>query len=545
MPICLARKLAIVVPLILAFLLFDLAAIAAPQRKTTRPTAPKTSAAKKTAGRQPSARKPTAKKAAKKTPRRSPARRARSRPVAPPVSVATGVTLQERLNSLVNGSVARSADSSIQIVEVDSGRVVAERNPRQPLAPASNMKLFTTGAAIDLLRPTFSVTTGVYARGNLDPNGVLEGDIRIVGKGDPTIGGRFHDGRATAVIEEWAADIKRAGIRTVRGNLIFEYGYFDTTYVHPTWPADQLVNWYEAPVAAFSMQEGCVQVRILPDRVGRPCIVQFEPPTSFVSVQNSCVTGRGLPFVTRLRGSNTVIVRGGVPARTGATEVFITVENPIQYFAAVTNETFARSGVRVQGQIIITPQEARDGWRLLAKHTTPLNILVYVVNKKSQNHYAEQVLKILGAELKKDGSWEAGSAVVSDWLTGKVGVAPQEIRMTDGSGMSRLNRASANSFIQVLRYMWKSPHREDFVSSLPYSGDPDSKFGNRLRQPPYARQVYAKTGYISGVVGLSGYVHAASGKVYAFSFLFNRYRIGVYAIYRLQDEMLKELIRNG
>ena len=93
--------------------------------------------------------------------------------------------------------------------------------------------------------------------------------------------------------------------------------------------------------------------------------------------------------------------------------------------------------------------------------------------------------------------------------------------------------------------MWKSPYREDFVSSLPYSGDPDAKFGHRLRNPPYARQVYAKTGYIVGVVGLSGYVHGASGKMYAFSFIFNRYHVGVYAVHAVQDEMLKELITRG
>jgi len=171
--------------------------------------------------------------------------------------------------------------------------------------------------------------------------------------------------------------------------------------------------------------------------------------------------------------------------------------------------------------------------------------VIYVVNKKSQNHYAEQVLKIIGAESKKNGSWESGTAAVKEWLTGKVGVPAQEFSPADGSGMSRDNRASASAFVHLLRYMWKSPWREEFVSSLPYSGDHDSKFGNRLKQAPFARQVYAKTGYIAGVIGLSGYVHAQSGRVYAFSFLFNHYRVGVYAVYRLQDEMLKEIIKNG
>jgi D-alanyl-D-alanine carboxypeptidase/D-alanyl-D-alanine-endopeptidase (penicillin-binding protein 4) len=463
----------------------------------------------------------------------------------PALSVAVGATFEERLASLVNGSVASSSDASIEIVELESGRSVAERNPHMPLSPASNMKLFTTAAAIDMLEPSFEVATGVYARGSIEPNGTLNGDVKIVGRGDPTIGGRFHDGSATAVLQQWAADLKRAGVKTVSGDLIFEYGYMDTDYIHPTWPVDQLVNWYEAPISAFSMQEGCVEVRVLPSRVGQPCVVQLEPPTSYIRVENSCRTGRGLPFITRNRGSNTVIVRGGVPARSGATEVFVTIENPVHYFASVTGETFEREGVHVMGKTALVAHDPRTDWRLVSQHTTPLSTLVYVINKKSQNHYAEQVLKMIGAEERKQGSWEAGTAEVKEWLTTKIGVPAGEFHPVDGSGMSRDNKASANAFISLLRYMWKSPWREEFVSSLPYTGDPDSKFGNRLRRPPYARQIYAKTGYISGVIGLSGYVHAQSGKVYAFSFLFNRYRVGVFAVYNLQDEMLKEIVRSG
>jgi D-alanyl-D-alanine carboxypeptidase/D-alanyl-D-alanine-endopeptidase (penicillin-binding protein 4) len=474
-------------------------------------------------------------------------RKSRAKKAAPaaPLESATGATLKERLDSLVNGSVSRISDASIQIVEVDSGTVLSERNPHLPLAPASNMKLFTTAAAIDLLHPDFAVTTTVYARGAVDPTGTLDGDLKVVGHGDPTIGGRFHDNHATAVIDEWATDLKRAGIKTVKGNLIFEYGYMDTQYIHPTWPENQLVNWYEAPVSAFSMQEGCVEVRVLPSKPGKPCVVQLDPPTSFLTLQSSCTTGRGLPFITRVRNTNTILVRGGVPARSGPTEVFVTVEKPVEYFASVTHEAFLRNGITVKGEIILAPRDPRPDWRPVAQHSTPLNVIVYVINKKSQNTYAEQLIKILGAEQKHDGSWAAGTAVVKEWLTGKLGVSPDEFSPADGSGMSRDNRASASAFVHLLRYMWKSPHREDFVSSLPYSGDPDAKFGHRLRTAPFARQVYAKTGYIVGVVGLSGYVHGASGKIYAFSFLFNRYHTGVYAVYHVQDEMLKELIKNG
>jgi D-alanyl-D-alanine carboxypeptidase/D-alanyl-D-alanine-endopeptidase (penicillin-binding protein 4) len=478
----------------------------------------------------------------KKTTSRKPAA---TRRVAPAAPAAVGRTFEERLSSLVNGTVARSSDAGILIAEVDSGRIVAERNPRMKLAPASNMKLFTTAAAIDILKPSFEVTTSVWIRGDIDASGTLNGDIRVTGRGDPTIGGRFHDGSATAVLQDWAADLRHAGVKRVTGNLIFEYGYFDTEYIHPTWPRDQLVNWYEAPVAAFSMQEGCVAVRVLPGRPGKACTVQLEPPTSYLKVDNSCRTGRALPFVTRQLGTNTIIVRGGVPARSGVSEIFVTVENPVHYFASVTRETFQRSGIQIDGETTLVAHDQRTDWRVASKHSTPLSVIVYVINKKSQNHYAEQLVKMLGAEGRGEGSWPAGTAEVKEWLTTKVGVPASEFDPVDGSGMSRNNQASANAFLTLLRYMWKSPWREVFVSSLPYSGDPDSKFGNRLRRPPFARQVYAKTGYISGVIGLSGYVHAQSGKIYAFSFLFNRYRVGVSSVYQLQDEMLKEIIRSG
>jgi D-alanyl-D-alanine carboxypeptidase/D-alanyl-D-alanine-endopeptidase (penicillin-binding protein 4) len=477
--------------------------------------------------------------------RRSRRKARRGAPAAVKLDTASGTTLSERLESLLNGSVTRSSDVSVQIVEIESGTVVAERNPNMALAPASNMKLFTTGAAVDLLTPAFELSTTVFARGPVDQTGTLDGDVKIVGHGDPTVGGRFHDGHATAVIDDFATDLKRSGVKTVKGNLIIEYGYMDTEYVHPTWPVNQLMTWYEAPVSAFSMQEGCVQVRVMPSRPGKPCVVQFEPPSSYIGLDNRCVTGRSVPFITRARGSNTISVTGGVPARSGSRDAFITVENPIHYFAAVAHEAFERDGVHFQGQIIITPRDERPDWRAVSQHSTPLSIVLYVINKKSQNHYAEELVKIVGAEKKKNGSWADGTATVTEWLTGKLGVPPGEFHQVDGSGMSKDNRASANAFIHLLRYMWKSPDREDFVSSLPYSGDPDSKFGHRLRTAPYARQVFAKTGYIVGVVGLSGYVHGATGKMYAFSFLFNRYHVGVYAVHHLQDELLKELITKG
>lgn len=484
----------------------------------------------------------------KRPPKRTTRARAKAKPrrAAPAPLQAVGITFEERLASLVNSSVAQNATASIQVVEVESGRVAAERNPTLAVAPASNMKLFTTGAAIDMLRPDFEFRTTVSMRGMIEPTGTLRGDVKVTGRGDPTIGGRFHDGRAVAVIEQWANELKRAGIKTIEGDLLFEYGYFDAEFVHPTWPEDQLVNWYEAPVSALSMQEGCVLIRVLPGRSGGRAVVQMEPPNTYLTIENRCRTrGRNSIFVTRARGTNRIVVSGTVAPRSGPTEVYVTVLNPVHYFANVVHQTFLRNGIAVNGEVKLAGADPRNDWQMLAEHRTPLSVVNFVINKKSQNHYAEQLLKTVGAESGKGGSFAGGTAAVTEWLTNKVGVAPGQFQMTDGSGMSRFNRASSGAFIDLLRYMWGSPYRREFVSSMPYAGEPDSRLRHRLSQAPYARQVYAKTGYITGVIGLSGYVRAKSGKVYAFSFLFNGYQGGAWLIYNLQDSMLKEIVDRG
>ena len=514
--------------------------------------APLESATKKAVAKKPAvtkkapARKPaTTKKVAAKKPVGRSGRAPVARKIIPAATqVAVGVSLEERLASLVNGPTSRSSDAGISIVDVDSGRVLAERNAGVSLTPASNMKLFTTAAALDILPEDFELVTTVAMRGEVDGTGTLAGDVKVVGRGDATIGSRFHDGDATAVLQGWAADLQRAGVKTIAGDLIFEYGYMDTEYIHPSWPTDQLLNWYEAPISAFSMQEGCVMIRVLPSQPGQKAIVTMEPENSYLTVQNNCTTGRGYPLVTRRPGTNNVIINGGVPPRSGASEIFITIVNPVHYFANVTKEAFLKSGIRILGQVRLAYSDRRPDWKTVTEHKTPLAIMIYVINKKSQNHYAEQLLKVIGAEVNKKGSWQSGGAAVTDWLRKKVGINGQYM-MADGSGMSRFNRATAGDFTKLLRYMWKTPHRNDFLSSMPYTGDPDSKFGKRLKNPPYARQIYAKTGYIGGVVGLSGYVQGQSGKVYAFSFLFNRYHTGVFNVYRLHDEMLKEIVKGG
>lgn len=460
---------------------------------------------------------------------------------------AASPTLGQRIEKLFGDRIVSRSESGILIVDVESGAVVAQHDPDRPLIPASNMKLFTTSAGLELLGPGYEFRTAVSTRGDVDRKGVLHGDIKITGGGDPTIGVRLHDGDPTAVFNDWASAIEQKGIRTIAGNLIFEYGFFDDEWVHPTWPVDQLTHWYEAPVSALALNEGCVTVRVRPGHPGGRAIVELEPANHFVEIENSCVTrsrGRGA-VVMRALGTNTIIVTGNIRPRQGPIEVRVTVQDPVKYFASVARDVFEKAGITVKGTTLIVPKDDRPGWKELTYHATPLSVVTLVINKKSQNHYAEQLMKTIGAETSGRGSWASGTAAVRKWLIDRVGVPPDEYQQVDGSGMSREDHASARVFVKLLRYMWAGPHRRDLISSLPYSGETESRLRRRMSRKPYARNVYAKTGYLVGAVGLSGYVRGESGKVYAFSMLFNNYRASPGAVYQFQDKILEALVKHG
>lgn len=463
---------------------------------------------------------------------------------APPKAV--GKTVEQRLASLLAHPTAAGSNASVQISEVGTGRLLAQKNGSRPVIPASNQKVITTAAALELLGPDFEFVTTVSTRGPVDIGGTLRGDLKVTGRGDPTIGARFHDGKTTAVFVAWAGALKRAGIRTIDGDLVFEHGYFDTQFVHPTWPVNQLTSWYEAPVAALSLEEGCVSVRVNPGRPGEPAVVRLDPPSSYFRVENTSRTRPGPgAIVTRKDDENTIVVAGNMRATAGELQVYVTVVNPILYFATVMRETLAANGIEVKGGIRLTPRDERSDWRTLTEYRTPLPVVVFVINKRSQNHYAEMLIKTLGAEFRGEGSWAAGAAVVREWLEKKAKLDPNSFEIVDGSGMSRGNRASAAAFVALLDYVWKRPYAREFLSSMPYTGEPDGRLRNRLRAEPYARQVFGKTGYLSGVIGLSGYIRAKSGRVYAYSMLFNNYKTGVWQVYQLQDEILKEVVTGG
>ena len=455
--------------------------------------------------------------------------------------------------ALLSGALAREVEGArrvartlgVHIVDLAERREVYAFEADHPRILASNTKLLTTAAALAELGPDFEFETRVLLRGD-KVEATLEGDLAVVGSGDPNLSGRFHDGDAYAVFRPWARALRERGITKVNGDLVLVNGIFEEPRVHPDWPRDQLTTWYEAPVEALSFSDNCVLVRVRPGRApGAPAVVETVPRLEYFQFRNSARTGGGAGrlFVTREDGGDVIVVSGSIPQRSGPIDVWVAVYDPTAYFAAAVRAAFAEEGVTIAGVTQAVHGLPGGVWEQVAAHTSDLATTLAVTNKRSQNFYAECLAKLLGHRLEGRGSWPAAGVAISRVLA-RLGLPAEEFRLVDGSGLSRGDQASARALTTLLAQMYFHAFGRDFVRSLPFSGEADLAWRRRLADPPYRGNVYAKTGTLAGVSALSGYAKATSGRVYAFSILCNQVRSNAGA-HAAQDRIVRALIDHG
>ncbi len=437
-------------------------------------------------------------------------------------------------------------DLGVHVVDLASGATAYSFGADRVYILASNTKLVTTAAALDLLGPGYSFDTRVLLRGRVS-GGVLTGDLAVVGGGDPHLSGRDYAGDPLAIFRGWARRLRERGIRRVTGDVWLVDGFFDGQRLHPDWPGDQLAWYYEAPVGALSFSDNCVLVRVEPGaRVGAPAQVETVPRLPVFTVRNGARTTASAkdhgPVLDRDPGGMVLGVSGTVFRGAAPLEEWITVEDPVAYFGVGLTAALAEEGITLERPTIASRELPGAGWQELTVHRTDLLTVLEVTNKRSQNLYAESLLKTLGAERCGEGSWSAGRRAVAEFLE-RLGLAPDTYELADGSGMSRNNRFSPQQVTHLLRAMYAHRFGPEYLASLPCSGEEDLRWERRLADPPYRGNVCAKTGYLRGVSTLSGYAKARSGKLYAFSILCNGLDSG--GVAAAQDRIVMTIIDAG
>lgn len=439
--------------------------------------------------------------------------------------------LRGKLNDIFLDEQYKSATWSVYVYSASCEEEIYVLNAEKLVMPASNMKIYTTATALMKLGPDFTYKTNLVHTGRVDQEGILHGNLVIKGCGDPTLSGRYRNGDFYAIFDEWIDSLKKEGIKSVQGDIIGDDSCFDDKTFGPGWSWDYLEDWYAAQVSGLSYNDNCLDVYVYPGKdVGAPVLIKPKPNTQYMKFKNKAVTvgvGKqsGLVF-DRPLNSNEIIISGQMAIDAPPRLEWITVNKPTLYTTTVFCERLKEKGIKVTG----SPYDIDDYMnrgnlspaKTVATYESPsMAVILHKINKSSHNFFAEQVLKTLGAEVKKVGSHSQSTRVVEE-LLGSIGLDSTKHQVFDGSGLSRLNLVCSYGTVRLLDYMLRHEQGDIFVDSLPIAGR-DGTLRGRMGGTRAADNLRAKTGSIGNARALSGYVTTRDGEQLVFSMIVNNF----------------------
>jgi serine-type D-Ala-D-Ala carboxypeptidase/endopeptidase (penicillin-binding protein 4) len=459
--------------------------------------------------------------------------------------------LQSRLDSVIGDTLIDNAHIGVSVYDITADSSIYNINGDRLFIPASNLKLFTSAAALELLGPAYRFETKFWTVGTILEDSTLDGSLVITGGGDPLISGRFRD-RMTEVFDYWADSLIACGIKGINGSVLIDTPWFSPPELGPGWSWDDLSYWYACPVTALAFNDNCIDLKFLPGKkIGDGAEVILEPATDYIYIdRNEAVTGpAGSDFSIdyyRAPDSKKVSFFGNIAIDdTNGRRDYLSVYKPEFYCARIFRDVLISHDIKVQSDhvgyycipVIIRPEIPLFTW-----HSDSLANVIKVINKNSQNLFAEMTLKTLGALIRHDGSFKGGCAVTDSFFN-TIGITSKELAMYDGSGLSYTNQVKPDAIIILLKYMHQSQNFEVYYNSL---GNPekDRSMRDRLKGISGREKVRAKGGYIQNVSTLSGYLAGPrDGHLYAFSIMVNNYTCPSSAVESWEDRLLTVLLK--
>ncbi|MDQ1653148.1 MAG: hypothetical protein QOI35_2348 [Cryptosporangiaceae bacterium] len=412
------------------------------------------------------------------------------------------------------------------IVRDPAGNVLYTRNGDKRFVPGSNNKLLVSAAAVDGLGLNYTFTTSVVRSGTVT-NKVLNGDLFLKGTGDPSITAAGYDALATKVAA--------AGITKVTGGLVADDTWFDNSRLGTEWAWDDEPYSYAAEISALTiaadsdLNTGVVGVSMGPGAaVGKPAVVTLSPANDYAHVVDNAVTSAAgsarTISVTRAHGTNNLVVTGSVPLAGSTSSSLRTVDEPELLAASVFRAALARHGVAVAKP---TRTGTAAGATVVASSQSgPLSSVLPYFLKLSNNGHAEILLKALGRKVSGQGTSAAGIAAVGTFLTAN-GVDKSVLNTADASGLSRQDLVTPAQVTKLLTAVKSKSWFPTWYAALPIAGQPDRLVGgtlaSRMAGTAAANNLHGKTGSLTGVSALSGYVSNKDGLQLTFSMFTNDY----------------------
>ncbi|MCZ6756557.1 MAG: D-alanyl-D-alanine carboxypeptidase/D-alanyl-D-alanine-endopeptidase [Gemmatimonadetes bacterium] len=447
------------------------------------------------------------------------------------------------------------------VLTTEGGEVLFGRNAERLFMPASNTKLVVGAVASALLPGDFTVTTSVYSTGPV-VDGVVQGDLVLYGRGDPTFSRRCYGVDTTLVgacendplkpLKLMALQLKVRGIRAVAGDIIGDGSYFEPTVVHPSWEAYDLNWWYAAPVSGLGFNDNAIDITYAPGPdIDTPPTISFSPDFGDVSFTNRARTSaRGssktIDFY-RAQGTMDVWAEGDLPLGRNERTEYFALPDPNLFTAQAFRSALIAEGIAVAGATLSTTdslqyRHTRSSAALAEVQSRPLKDWIFPILNSSQNWFAEMTLKQLGKQFGSAGSWHEGLEVEKRFLIDSVGIDSTQFSFSDGSGLAGNNVVTPLALAQLLGYMRHHPNFDVFAAGLPQSGSRGS-LRSRFLGTPLEGRVMAKTGSISKVNSLSGYLERRNGQQLIFSVIANHHILGYTAMTQYIDSVVVDLAR--
>lgn len=426
--------------------------------------------------------------------------------------------ISAKINKILQGPGLGSAQIGIEVYALQTGQVIYEKNALVPINPASNAKIITSRAALKNLGMDYRFQTLFYTDRFLSSDTI--NNLYVEGHGDPYL-----------VIERlWriAGDIRRKGVKKIKGNIMIDGSFFDQTLYPPGWPDRPGDDAYYAPTSAFAVNFNTVTIAVRPgQRPGLAPDVYIDPPVNYLRLENQAKTtglrSRREIIVERLNtgGDDVIRIVGALPVDSKTLTSYRNVSNPHEYAGAILRSVLQNHGIDVIGAVKqgVRPANAE---LIFTEKSPPLSQLLQYVNKLSNNFMTEQVLKTMAAEMTgKPGSTEAGVKILTTYLQ-SLKIPENQFVLINGSGLSKQTRVAPHVLVEVLRDAWADPYnRPEFLSSLALGGMDGTLEDRPMAGPSKKVLLRAKTGSLNGVSCLSGFLTHESGNVLIFSILMN------------------------
>jgi D-alanyl-D-alanine carboxypeptidase/D-alanyl-D-alanine-endopeptidase (penicillin-binding protein 4) len=421
--------------------------------------------------------------------------------------------------------------AGVEVYSLESKKILFKYNDDFLFMPASNMKVVTTALALLRLGPNYRFTTRLVRE--------QSGDVVLIGSGDPSFSGRVYpyakdsgSGPPLRALEALADRAVAAGLTRVDGDIVGDDRLYPYAPYPPSWTEDDKIREYGAPVSALTLNDSNITVTVQPGaEEGDPAQISLNPAIEYYAIDNRIVTvAKGAEArirISKVQNSRQLLLWGSIPVHHPAFGETLSVDDPALFAAQALYDALARRGVTITGKAVARHRSVHDDYdpgtseELANRVSPPLEQLLQVTDKTSQNLHAELMLREVGRATRYMGTRESGLEEMAAMLK-EAGASAGDARVEDGSGLARNVMVAPRLMVRILTYLYQSKYRDVFLSLFPVGGE-DGTLKNRMKDEPDASNIHAKTGTLSRAIALSGYAQSKTHGWLAFSIIVNSF----------------------